>query len=103
MSLSASQRGQALNLYRRLLRTGQSTFAGDAQVISAWHQKVRASFSDPAQFSASDSAAVEAKLQEWEDVITILRKNIVQGKRNDTGAYSERRARAQMFRLRLVR
>lgn len=90
MSLSATQRRQALSLYRRLLKTGQSTFAGDQQVIAAWHQKVRTSFKDPSQLAGSDEGVVEAKLREWEDVITILKKNIVQGQRQaDTGAYRE--------------
>lgn len=91
MSLTQSQRQRALSLYRRVLKAGQSTFAGDQTVIAAWHDKVRLSFlAGPDKLASEGKEAVEAKLKEWEDVIAILRKNIIQGQlQSDSETYRE--------------
>ncbi|KDN44119.1 hypothetical protein K437DRAFT_247959 [Tilletiaria anomala UBC 951] len=91
MSLTQAQKVRALSLYRRLLKAGQTTFAGDQRVISAWQDKIKTSFKGPQQLASDGAKAVEAKLQEWEDVIMLLRRNVVQGTMHpETGAYSLR-------------
>lgn len=77
MSFSPAQRQQAVNLYKRLLRTSNETFKGDAATATAWRQQVREKFRAASQ--ETDPAKIDEGLHMWEEVIKVLRHNVVQG------------------------
>lgn len=77
MSFSPAQRQQAVSLYKRLLKTSNQTFQGDAATASAWRQQVSDKFRAASQ--ETDSAKIDEGLNMWEEVIKVLRHNVVQG------------------------
>lgn len=80
-ALSPTHRQHAIGLYKRLLRTARETFVDDLQTRSAWQAMVKKEF--VAARGEKDEAKVEQNLATWEDVIRILRHNVVQGKLNE--------------------
>jgi complex III assembly factor LYRM7 len=69
------------------MRTARETFANDLQTRSAWQAMVKKEFVSAR--SETDEAKVEQNLATWEDVIKILRHNVVQGKLNEaTSAFT---------------
>lgn len=77
MSFSPAQRQQAISLYKRLLQTSNQTFQGDAATATAWRQQVREKFR--AASKETDPAKIDEGLHMWEEVIKVLRHNVVQG------------------------
>lgn len=82
-------------LYRLLLRTSRSTFAGDTKMIAAWRTYVRQKLPAQAQQQAQGSSSAQQALSdelvaEWLDVVRMLRMNVVQGvKEKEDEAYRE--------------
>lgn len=88
-AFTPAQRHRAIGLYKRLLRTSQQTFVNDEATMQAWRLEVRRKFDEAARTS-TESAAIEQGLKEWDEVVDVLRRNVVQGKLNDaSNAYSE--------------
>jgi ribosomal protein L31 len=77
MSFTPAQRQQAISLYKRLLQTSHQTFQGDAATATAWRQQVREKFR--AASKETESAKIDEGLHMWEEVIKVLRHNVVQG------------------------
>ncbi|CAO1626962.1 unnamed protein product [Sympodiomycopsis kandeliae] len=78
------------SLYRLVLRTSQSTFQGDQKMITAWRSYVRQKL--PEQLAAkgvnSQQPLSDDFVNEWLDVVKMLRMNVVQGVREtDDDAY----------------
>lgn len=88
MSFTPAQRQQAIGLYKRVLRTARETFNNDAATTAAWRDKVRVQWAAAAQ--ETDATKIEEGLRTWEDVVSILRQNVVQGVyQPDREAYRE--------------
>lgn len=86
MASAASQRVRALALYRQLLRTSSKTFEGDQRLILAFREKARSQFQVNA--NETDAQKIEESLAMGEDVVKVLRQNVVQGKwKEDAQAY----------------
>lgn len=86
MSFTQAQRQWAVGLYKRLLRVSGQTFQGDAATASAWRLQVRDKFQ--AASKETDPAKIEEGLKTWEDVVSVLRHNVVQGEyKTDRDAY----------------
>lgn len=86
MSFTPAQRHHAIGLYKRVLRTSRDTFAGDVATVSAWRQMVRKEFQTAK--SQTDPAKIEEGLATWEDVVKVLRQNVVQGEyKEDRSAF----------------
>ena len=84
LSLSA-QRQRATALYRALWRTTRDLFARDVAAVTAAHAEMRRRF---AAGRALDAAALDASLDEGEQVVALLRHNVVQGEYSrESGAY----------------
>ncbi|EPQ31862.1 uncharacterized protein PFL1_00061 [Pseudozyma flocculosa PF-1] len=81
MSSAVAQRQRALALYKRLVRTSQKTFEGDQRAIAAFGQEIRSRYRQMA--NETDPAKVEEALSMGEEVISVLRRNVVQGKLNE--------------------
>ncbi|UZJ51312.1 hypothetical protein CBS101457_000632 [Exobasidium rhododendri] len=77
MSFTTAQRQRAIGLYKQLLRTSSQTFQGDAATAGAWRQQVRDQFQAASQ--ETDSLKIDEGLRTWEDVVKVLRHNVVQG------------------------
>lgn len=77
MSFTPAQRQRAVGLFRQLIRTSEQTFQGDAATVSAWRQQVRDKFQ--AASSETDPVKIEEGLSTWEEVVAVLRHNVVQG------------------------
>ncbi|WFD34288.1 hypothetical protein MCUN1_001127 [Malassezia cuniculi] len=76
-SISPAQRQRANALYRALLRTTRTLFAQDAAAVRAAHDETRRRF--VAARDQTDAESVEKNLTEAEQVISLLRHNVVQG------------------------
>ncbi|KAK4136880.1 hypothetical protein BT67DRAFT_193488 [Trichocladium antarcticum] len=70
----------ALQAYRSLLRASRIAFEGDARVLDAARQSIRAGFRDKASLPASDPT-VQPAIIHAEEVASFLKANLVQGKR----------------------
>ncbi|KAG5974699.1 hypothetical protein E4U55_008085 [Claviceps digitariae] len=73
----------ALAAYRELMRAARLAFQGDAPVLAAAQQQIRAGFSRQASLCPSESTTRDA-IQHAQDVAQFLRANVVQGKRMDS-------------------
>lgn len=81
----SAQRQRATALYRALWRTTRDLFARDVAAVTAAHAETRRRF---AEGRALDAAALDASLDEGEQVVALLRHNVVQGEYSrDSGAY----------------
>src|SRR5689334_2884548 len=91
MTFTVAQRQRAIGLYRRLLRTSRKTFEGDAHAISAAREEARRRFKIAAQ--ETDAAKVDEGLNMGDEIVSVLRQNVVQGKwKQDRNAYGRLRA-----------
>lgn len=81
MSFSPAQRHQAIGLYRRLIKTSTQTFQGDAATATAWRRQVKDKFQAASQ--ETDAVKIDEGLHMWEEVIKILKHNVVQGQYQD--------------------
>ncbi|KAI1436447.1 hypothetical protein GGR50DRAFT_236333 [Xylaria sp. CBS 124048] len=70
----------ALPVYRNLLRAVRLAFQGDGSALSAARSSIRQGFRDNATLEPSSSEFRSAVIHA-QDVATILRQNVVQGKR----------------------
>ncbi|KAK1925375.1 hypothetical protein DB88DRAFT_483737 [Papiliotrema laurentii] len=96
----------ARSAYRAVLRASRITFQGDQARRVALNSTVRQTFSSPTltpppspsapaakQAQGSEAAEqvspeeVEKRIGEWKEVAAFLRKNVVQGQLDETGAY----------------
>jgi hypothetical protein len=85
---------QAPQLYRRVLSSARQAFAGDAATNSAWRAHMRQRFE--AARAEPDAAVQQQAMQEANEIVEVLRRNVVQGRWNEeTEAYSELPARAR--------
>lgn len=88
MPLTGPQRHRAIGLYRTLLRTSRTTFSGDARAIAGAHAEIRTRFRAGAY--ESDPAKIEEALKMGEEVVIVLRRNVVQGQwAEERNAFSE--------------
>lgn len=77
MSFTLTQRHRAIGLYKSVLRAADATFQHDATTRAAWRQKVRHDFFNAAK--ETDATKIDEGLNMWDDVVKVLRQNIVQG------------------------
>lgn len=88
MTFSVAQRQHAIGLYKRLLRTSRKTFAGDNVAISAAREETRRRFKAASQ--ETDAAKIDEGLKMGDEIVMVLRQNVVQGKwQQDRDAYGE--------------
>lgn len=88
MTLTVAQRQRAIGLYKRLLRTSRKTFDGDNVAIAAARDETRRRFKVAAQ--ESDAAKIDEGLNMGDEIVSVLRQNVVQGKwRQDSNAYGK--------------
>ncbi|KAG9121927.1 hypothetical protein FRC07_001897 [Ceratobasidium sp. 392] len=83
--ISPALKTSARSAYRALFRASGATFAGDDRVLYAFREKVRNE--TVAGRQELDPAEYEARVQHAFEVATVLRKNIVQGAREDGDTY----------------
>ncbi|PWY97545.1 hypothetical protein BCV70DRAFT_166699 [Testicularia cyperi] len=89
MTFTAAQRQRAIGLYKRLLRTSRKTFEGDANAVLAAREETRRRFRIAAQ--ETDPTRIEEGLKTGDEIVSVLRQNVVQGKwRQDSQAYELR-------------
>ncbi|EST06597.1 Complex 1 LYR protein [Kalmanozyma brasiliensis GHG001] len=89
MTFTVAQRQRAIGLYKRLLRTSRKTFDGDSNAIAAARDETRRRFRDAAQ--EIDAAKIDEGLKMGDEIVSVLRQNVVQGKwRQDRDAYELR-------------
>ncbi|TKY90894.1 hypothetical protein EX895_000892 [Sporisorium graminicola] len=89
MTFTVAQRQRAIGLYKRLLRTSRKTFDGDAVAISAARDETRRRFQLAAQ--ETDAAKIDEGLKMGDEIVSVLRQNVVQGKwRQERDAYELR-------------
>lgn len=69
----------AIQAYRNLLRAARIAFEGDAPVLTAARDSIRAGFRDKASLPASDPS-IQPALAHAEEVATFLKANVVQGR-----------------------
>lgn len=88
MTFTVAQRQRAIGLYKRLLRTSRKTFDGDNGAIAAARDETRRRFKIAAQ--ESDAAKIDEGLNMGDEIVSVLRQNVVQGKwRQDHNAYGK--------------
>jgi complex III assembly factor LYRM7 len=88
MSFTAAQRQRAIGLYKNLLRTAQDTFKGDVNAVIAAREETRRRFKLAAQ--ETDAAKINNGLDMGDEIVSVLRRNVVQGKwRPETNAYGK--------------
>ncbi|EFN51348.1 hypothetical protein CHLNCDRAFT_141064 [Chlorella variabilis] len=75
----------ALNVYRGLLRSASAAFKGDATMLSAAQQEIRAKFEESRH--VSDPAQRQQLLQEGSEAADFIRTSIVQAASNERGAF----------------
>ncbi|KAJ1032301.1 hypothetical protein NDA18_001790 [Ustilago nuda] len=89
MAFTVAQRQRAIGLYKRLLRTSRKTFEGDAVAITAARYETRHRFKIAAQ--ETDATKIYEGLKMGDEIVSVLRQNVVQGKfRADKNAYELR-------------
>ena len=89
MSLTVAQRQRAVGLYKRLLRTSRKTFDGDAVAIAAARDETRRRFKEAAK--ETDATKIDEGLKMGDEIVSVLRQNVVQGKwRQEREAYELR-------------
>ncbi|KAI5837154.1 hypothetical protein DFP73DRAFT_487746 [Morchella snyderi] len=79
----------ALAAYRHLLRAARTAFQGDTFVLTAASAEARRGF-EANRALPRHSAETQALVNNAEDVATLLRRNVVQGKLNGDGRYELR-------------
>ncbi|KAL2757859.1 hypothetical protein ACRALDRAFT_2099954 [Sodiomyces alcalophilus JCM 7366] len=70
----------ALAAYRNVMRAARVAFQGDDRVLLAARQQIRNGFREKAQLAPTDPA-IQPAIQQANEVATVLRQNVVQGKR----------------------
>ncbi|SJX60721.1 related to MZM1-protein required for assembly of the cytochrome bc1 complex [Sporisorium reilianum f. sp. reilianum] len=89
MTFTVAQRQRAIGLYKRLLRTSRKTFDGDVVAIGAARDETRRRFKEAAQ--ETDAAKIDEGLKMGDEIVSVLRQNVVQGKwRQERDAYELR-------------
>nr|CDI51590.1 conserved hypothetical protein [Melanopsichium pennsylvanicum 4]SNX84060.1 related to MZM1 \ len=89
MTFTVAQRQRAIGLYKRLLRTSRTTFDGDNVAIVAARNETRRRFQAAKQ--ETDAAKIDEGLKMGDEIVSVLRRNVVQGKwRQDRDAYELR-------------
>ena len=81
MAFSAAQQRRATALYRSLLRTTRLLFAEDVPAIAAARQETRRRFAEAR--GESDAQKIDEGLEMGEQVVGLLRHNVVQGVYSD--------------------
>lgn len=76
-AFSAAQQRRATALYRSLLRTTRSLFAKDQRAVDAARAETRRRFAEAK--SVQDPSKIDEGLEMGEQVVTLLRHNVVQG------------------------
>ncbi|KAK7917678.1 Complex 1 LYR protein [Apiospora marii] len=80
----------AIAAYRNLWRSARIAFQGDQRILDAAQNQIRLGFRQHADLKPSDPKVAE-ELHRAQDVATILKQNVVQGKREgDTDTYKLR-------------
>ncbi|KAF3002128.1 hypothetical protein G7054_g178 [Neopestalotiopsis clavispora] len=71
----------AIVAYRNLLRSARIAFQGDQPILNAALTQIRTGFRENASLDPK-SPEIDGHIKHAEDVATILRENVVQGRRN---------------------
>ncbi|KAH0605369.1 uncharacterized protein H6S33_004591 [Morchella sextelata] len=79
----------ALAAYRHLLRAARTAFEGDTSVLTAASSAARQGFETNRDLPR-DSDVAQELVKNAEEVATMLRKNVVQGRLNGDGRYELR-------------
>ncbi|EMR11316.1 hypothetical protein PNEG_00345 [Pneumocystis murina B123] len=80
---------QVLSSYRNLLRAINVTFKDDLQLLEASKKQIRNTFYHDKEKNLNEEE-IQKKVKHANDIASILRKNIVQGRLNSSGHYSLR-------------
>ncbi|KAK8073991.1 mitochondrial zinc maintenance protein 1- mitochondrial [Apiospora phragmitis] len=73
----------AIAAYRNLWRSARIAFQGDQPILEAAQNQIRTGFRNQAHLKPSDPKFAE-EIRHAEDVATILKQNVVQGKEKAT-------------------
>ena len=76
---------KGLAAYRRLLRSSSSVFGGDDYALVQARNEIRKNFEEH-RFE-SDESKREALFRDVEDVVDLLKNNVLQGKQNERGNF----------------
>ncbi|ETS84420.1 Mitochondrial zinc maintenance protein 1 [Pestalotiopsis fici W106-1] len=71
----------AIAAYRHLLRAARIAFQGDQPILNAARAQIRTGFRENASLDPK-SPEIDGHIKHAEDVATILRENVVQGRRS---------------------
>ncbi|KAL7948039.1 hypothetical protein V8C42DRAFT_316488 [Trichoderma barbatum] len=72
----------SLVAYRNLMRAARIAFQGDIHVLSAAQSQIRQGFQENRALDSSSS--IQTAIRHAEDVATILRENVVQGRKMES-------------------
>ncbi|KAI6028838.1 RF-1 domain-containing protein [Pisolithus orientalis] len=89
MAATPALRAAARSAYRDLLRASASTFSGDEPVKRAFRLKMRTEALALDEVARHDAKQVEEKIQLAKDLATMLRRNVVQARKIESGKTGE--------------
>lgn len=89
MSATPALRVAARSAYRDLLRASASTFAGDEPVKRAFRLKMRTESLALNEVERNDPGRVEEKIQLAKELAMMLRRNVVQARKIESGMDGE--------------
>lgn len=85
---TSANRARAISLYRGVLQAARQTFVGDQATNAAWRAHMRQHFRSAK--NETDAEKIETFFKEAEDIVRILKSNVVQGTwRDESQAYRE--------------
>ncbi|OQR90857.1 hypothetical protein ACHHYP_05182 [Achlya hypogyna] len=93
-----SLRSQALWGYRSLIRASEQAFRGDVYAIKEARKAIRAAFVENRR--ETDTETIAAMVKGIEEAESMLRFNIVQGKKNEAGSYEVKLTDPQKGKMR---
>lgn len=118
MTFPAALRPATRSAYRDVLRAARVTFHADPARHAQFVAAIRPTFmsttlTDPAKpplqplegppvdFAAAEE--IQKRIGEWKEVASFLRKNVVQGRQDESGTFSESRDEARSASAKLSR
>ncbi|KAG6547022.1 hypothetical protein Mapa_011639 [Marchantia paleacea] len=85
MATASSRAGDAISVFRALLRVRREAFAGDKQALKLSAAQIRQEFE--ANRHVTDEAMLSELLAQGREAVDFIALNVVQAKLNDRGNY----------------
>lgn len=85
MATASSRAGDAISIFRALLRVRREAFAGDKQALKLSAAQIRQEFE--ANRHVTDEATLSELLAQGREAVDFIALNVVQAKLNDRGNY----------------